>query len=151
MVDKLQQDYRAEFAEPNFIRELKPFTNDPFFNSQWAIKNQGYLGGTVGADMKVESAWNIATGSGIKVAIIDEGVDLTHPDLQANLLAGFDATGNNSNGAPSNDDAHGTACVGMVTSMGNNNIGVANNAKIIPVVSKLIRHILLFLSIIIGK
>jgi len=136
IVGKLQMDKRVEFAEPNFIRELKPFTNDPFFASQWAIKNQGYLGGTVGADMKVEQAWNYSTGSGIKVAIIDEGVDLTHPDLQANLLAGFDATGNNSNGAPSNNDAHGTACAGIVAAVANNNIGIAGiayNAKILPV------------------
>jgi subtilisin family serine protease len=138
IVDKLQQDKRVEFAEPNFIRELKPFTNDPFFNSQWAIKNQGYLGGTVGADMHVEQAWNNATGSGIKVAIIDEGVDLTHPDLQANLLTGFDATGNNLNGAPNNslNDAHGTACAGIVAAIANNTLdvaGVAYNSRVIPI------------------
>lgn len=136
IIDKLQQDKRLEFAEPNFLRELKLFTNDPLFNSQWAIKNQGYLGGTVGADMKVEAAWNIATGSGIKVAIIDEGVDLIHPDLQANLLSGFDATGNSSNGASSGNDAHGTACAGIVAAVANNNIGIAGvayNSKILPV------------------
>jgi len=47
-ITKLQQDKRVKFAEPNFIREIKPFTNDPFFNSQWAIKNQGFLGGHQG-------------------------------------------------------------------------------------------------------
>ena len=136
IVDKLQQDKRVAFAEPNFIRELKPCTNDSFFTSQWAIKNQGYWGGTMGADMKVEPAWDIATGNGIKVAIIDEGVDLTHPDLQANLLTGFDATGNSSNGAPSGNDAHGTACAGIVAAIANNTIGiagVAHNCRVIPV------------------
>jgi subtilisin family serine protease len=136
IVTKLQSDRRVEFAEPNFLRELKFFTNDPFFNSQWAIKNQGYLGGIPGADMKVEQAWNFSTGTGIKVAIIDDGVDLAHPDLQSNLLAGFDATGNNSNGAPSGNDAHGTASAGIVAAVANNNIGisgVAYNAKILPV------------------
>ena len=136
LVDELQADKRVEFAEPNFIRELKFLTSDPFFSSQWAIKNQGYLGGTPGADMKVEQAWNYATGSGIKVAILDEGVDLTHPDLQANLLTGFDATGNNSNGAPQVNDPHGTACAGIVAAVANNNIGitgVAYNAKILPI------------------
>lgn len=81
LVNQLQDDNRVEFAEPNFIRMMKPHTNDPFFSSQWAINNQGYLGGTLDADMDVDDAWNYSTGAGIKVAVIDEGVDLSHPDL----------------------------------------------------------------------
>ena len=138
IVNELQNKKEIEFAEPNFIRLIIPYTNDPYFTSQWAIKNQGYNNGTVGADMKVENAWNYSTGNGIKVAIIDEGVDLNHPDLQNNLLSGYDATGNNSGGAPNtnNNDAHGTSCAGIVASISNNNIGtvgVAYNSKIIPV------------------
>lgn len=136
IVNELQNNKNIEFAEPNFIRLITPNTSDPYFNSQWAIKNQGYNGGTVGADMKVENAWNYVTGSGIKVAIIDEGVDLVHPDLANNMLSGYDATGNNSNGAPSGNDAHGTACAGIVAAIANNNIGtagVAYNTKILPV------------------
>ena len=98
LVNQLQKDNRIEFVEPNFIRMIKPHTNDPFFSSQWAINNQGYLGGTVDADMDVDDAWNYTTGTGIKVAVIDEGVDLSHPDLTPNLLNGYDATGNGSNG-----------------------------------------------------
>lgn len=136
IVNKLNKHKDIDFAEPNFIKFLTPHTNDTFFNYQWSIKNQGYLGGTVDADMDVDSAWNYATGQGIKVAIIDEGVDLSHPDLTANLLPGFDATGRNSNGAPENDDAHGTACAGIIAAIANNSIGVAGvayNAKIIPI------------------
>ncbi len=136
LLNTLTNNKSVQFAEPNFIRFLKPFTNDPYYNSQWAIKNQGYLGGTPGADMHVENAWNYVTGQGIKVAIIDEGVDLNHPDLAANLLPGYDATGNGSNGAPSGNDAHGTSCAGIVAAIANNNIGVsgiAYNAKVLPV------------------
>jgi subtilisin family serine protease len=138
LLNQLKANKHIEFAEPNFIRLLKTYTSDPYYSSQWAIKNQGYLGGTSGADMHVEDAWNIATGTGIKVAIIDEGVDLSHPDLAANLLNGYDATGNGSGGAPNstNDDAHGTGCAGIVAAVANNSIGVAGvayNAKIIPV------------------
>ncbi|NIG54476.1 S8 family serine peptidase [Chitinophaga sp. Cy-1792] len=135
-INQLNESKYIDFAEPNFIRLFQPFTADPLYQYQWAIKNQGYLGGTPGADMHVENAWNIATGQGIKVAIIDEGVDLNHPDLAANLLGGFDATGNNSGGAPSGDDAHGTACAGIVAAIANNYIGttgVAYNSKVIPV------------------
>ncbi len=138
LVEKLEQNSNIIFAEPNFTRFLRPHTNDPYFNSQWSIKNQGYLGGTNDADMDVEEAWNFATGSGIKVAIIDEGVDLTHPDLTPNLLSGYDATGNNSNGAPNEttNDGHGTSCAGIIASVANNTegtVGVAYNTKIIPV------------------
>ena len=138
LVNQLQKDARVVYAEPNFIRMLKPHTNDPFYSSQWSIRNQGYLGGTVDADMDVDNAWSYVTGSGIKVAVIDEGVDLTHPDLTANLVSGHDATGLGSNGAPdeSRNDAHGTACAGMIAAIANNNTGlagVAYNAQIIPV------------------
>jgi len=136
LVNKLQKNSKIDFIEPNFIRLMKPHTNDPFFNSQWSINNQGYIGGTVDADMDVDDAWSISTGSGVKIAIIDEGVDLTHDDLTPNLLSGYDATGGNSNGAPSNNDAHGTSCAGIVSAVANNNIGIAGiayNAKIIPV------------------
>lgn len=135
LVNQLQKDNRIEFVEPNFIRMIKPHTNDPFFSSQWAINNQGYLGGTVDADMDVDDAWNYTTGEGIKVAIIDTGVDLNHPDLQGNLLTGYDATGGSSSGNQTGN-AHGTACAGIVAAKGNNNkgtAGVAYNAKIIPI------------------
>jgi subtilisin family serine protease len=136
LAEILQENKSIDFAEPNFIRFIKPQTADPFYGSQWAINNQGYLGGTVDADMDVDEAWNYSTGNGIKVAIIDEGVDLNHPDLKANLLPGYDATGGNSSGAPSNNDAHGTSCAGIVAAVANNNIGtvgVAYNSKIIPI------------------
>ncbi|MCU0420674.1 MAG: S8 family serine peptidase, partial [Cyclobacteriaceae bacterium] len=138
LVSELNHNKNIDFAEPDFTRFLKPHTTDPFYSSQWAISNQGYLGGTVDADMDVDGAWAYATGQGIKVAIIDEGVDLTHNDLTSNLLSGYDATGSNSQGAPNeaNNDSHGTNCAGIVASVANNNTGtagIAYNAKVIPV------------------
>ncbi|MEH6659620.1 S8 family serine peptidase [Leeuwenhoekiella marinoflava] len=138
LVNQLTEDSRVVYAEPNFIRMIKPHTDDPFFSSQWSINNQGYLGGTVDADMDVDDAWNHTTGTGIKVAVIDDGVDLSHTDLTANLLTGYDATDGSSNGAPneSRNDAHGTACAGIIAAVANNTngtAGVAYSAKIIPV------------------
>ncbi len=134
-------DARFEFAEPNMLKLLKRMsTNDPALSLQWALNNTGsasQYSGTPGADMDVFRAWTCGTGSSnIKVAIIDEGVDLAHPDLTASLLPGFDGTGLGSNGGMSNDDAHGTACAGIVAATGNNNLGsagVAYGVKIIPV------------------
>lgn len=135
LVNKLQSNKKVEFVEPNFIRLIKPFTSDPYYNYQWAINNQGYLGGAVDADMDVDEAWTFdATGQGIKVAVIDTGVDLNHPDLMNNLLSGYDTTGDNSNGA-TQGVPHGTACAGIIAAV-TNNIGVSGisyNAKIMPV------------------
>jgi subtilisin family serine protease len=130
------------YAEPDFLRLMKRMnTNDPNVADQWSLNNDGVntsaYGGIIGADMKVFTAWGTTTGSStIKVAIIDEGVDLNHPDLVGNMLAGYDATGQNSGGNPSGDDAHGTACAGIVAAVGNNSTGgagVAYDSKIIPV------------------
>lgn len=137
LVNQLQIDDRVVFAEPNFIRRIKPNTLDQFFPLQWSINNQIYYGST-DADMNVEEAWAYATGSSIKVAIIDEGVDLEHEDLEPNMLPGYDATNINLHGAPNEarNDAHGTACAGIVAAVANNQFGIAGvayNAKIIPV------------------
>jgi subtilisin family serine protease len=141
IANKLSETKLFEYAEPDFLLLLKRFsTNDPFLNYQWSLNNTGsslQYSGTSGADMNVYNAWTISTGSStIKVAVVDEGVDLNHPDLQANILPGYDATGQGSNGGPSGNDSHGTACAGIIAAAGNNNTGitgVAYNCKIIPI------------------
>ena len=129
-----------EYAEPNLVHFIELSTNDQYFTQQWGLNNTGQSGGTSGADIKANQAWNITTGSSdVTIAILDVGVELNHPDLVNNLLSGFDATGNNSNGAPVNntgDNAHGTACAGVVAARANNTIGIAGvayNCRILPV------------------
>lgn len=129
-----------QWAEPDMLRLMKKLsTNDTYLNYQWSLDNTGsslQYNGTAGEDMEVYSAWTTTTGSSsIKVAILDEGVDLNHPDLLANMLAGYDGHGITA-GDAENDDAHGTACAGIVAAVGNNNLGtagVAYGSKIIPV------------------
>ena len=86
--------------------------------------------------MDVEEAWALATGTGIKVAVLDVGVDLLHPDLQANLLQGYDAINSTIGGGYVGASYHGTACAGIIGAVANNGIGtagVAYNSKIIPI------------------
>ncbi|MEL7020116.1 MAG: S8 family serine peptidase, partial [Bacteroidota bacterium] len=130
-----------EYVEPDFLRFMhRMSTNDPALSRQWSVRNTGQNSGTpgtVGADMQVMDAWRTTTGSAsVRIAVLDEGVDLNHPDLVGNLLRGYDATEQNSGGAPSGDDAHGTACAGIVAAVGNNGIGmagVAYGSKIVPI------------------
>jgi len=141
IANKLAETNLFSCAEPDFLLLLKKMTtNDAFINYQWSLNNTGssiQYNGTSGADMKIFNAWTISTGnSSTKIAVIDEGVDLVHPDLIGNMLAGFDGTGQGSGGAPSGNDAHGTACAGIIAALANNSIGVAGvayNAKIVPV------------------
>lgn len=142
LANEIHESGIFDYCEPDFLRIMKKLTtNDPSVNNQWSLQNDGsntaQYGGIPGSDMNVFNAWNTTAGdASIKVAIIDEGVDLDHPDLAANLLPGFDATGQGSAGDASGDDAHGTACAGIVAAVGNNNLGgagVAYNCKIIPV------------------
>lgn len=135
----------CRYAEPNFIGRspVHYIPNDPLAPTQYTIDNAGivYGGGApgvVGADMRLEEAWNITQGGcdEIVIAILDDGVELTHQDLMANLLPGFDATGGGSNGAHTSGDGHGTLCAGTAAAVGDNGIGVAGvayNCKILPV------------------
>ena len=127
----------AQFSQPNFGRFIRRSSN-PYYTDQWGLKNTGQNGGTSGLDINVEDAWFYAEGEGVKVAVIDEGIELTHPDLSNNLLTGYDATqgavpGNN--GACKYGDFHGTTCAGIIAAE-DNNIGVkgvAYKSKIIPI------------------
>lgn len=117
------------YAEPEYLLLNSFGTDDPSFGQQWAINS-----------MNVQNAWNLTTGcSSIRVAILDNGVELTHPDLVGNLLPGFDATGTGTNGGSTGStsiDSHGTKCAGIVAATANNGIGlagVAYNCRIVPV------------------
>lgn len=144
LIEELSKESFVIYAAPNYILHPKVCAvNDPLFNRQWALKNDGTPiqgNGTPGADLHMMNAWDISTGrSTIKVAIIDSGVDTLHPDLQANLLPGKDALGDSTGGYPTPNydmDGHGTACSGIIAAIGDNTEGIAGAAygcKIIPV------------------
>lgn len=134
LCNQIYSEKMVHVAEPVFYKILRQ--NNPLKAMEWHVSNSGSIPGSViGADMGVEKAWNYSTGKGIKVAVIDDGVDLNHPDLKPNLLLGYDATGNNSKGGSDPSNAHGTNCAGIIASANNDisTIGVAYDAKIIPI------------------
>lgn len=134
-----------EYAEPDFtiMDGLLSDPNDPLYPYQWEHKNTGsaiQYNGTPGADMSIQQAWTVSTGTGIKVAVIDEGVDINHADLNANMLQGYDCISGTSNPGDGNPRgparAHGTNCTGIIAAVANNNIGIAGvapDSKIIPI------------------
>ena len=72
----------VEYAEPNYLVQSTVVPNDPQLAQLWGLQNPSWAGG----DIRAESAWDVSTGSKANVvAVIDTGIDYTHPDLVANI------------------------------------------------------------------
>lgn len=97
VIRQLGNTAEIAYIEPNYLVHTTEFMPaDPLFTKQWAIKNIGQNGGTVGADISAPQGWDIRRdANNVKVAIIDSGIDWTHPDLRNNIWKnlGEDADG----------------------------------------------------------
>jgi len=126
----LAQDAQVEWAEPDalFSGRGALIPNDPGFPDLWGFRNTGQFGGALGMDMDADSAWDITVGcEGIKVLIIDTGVEQDHPDI--NQLPGINYAGGGGTGGPVNQcDNHGTAVAGCVSAIINNALGTVGIA-----------------------
>lgn len=123
MVDKLSRHPHLKFAELDELVPPSLTTNDPYLGSAWHLPMIG-----------APAAWDISQGSGVTIAILDTGVDGTHPDLAARMVAGWNAYDNNANA--SDVHGHGTAVAGTAAASSNNGTGVASVAgqsRIMPV------------------
>ncbi|MBN6104152.1 S8 family serine peptidase [Xanthomonas sp. CFBP 8703] len=154
LMRQLAADPNVEYVEVDQRMTIALTPNDPSLSNQWAF-------GTTTAGINVRPAWDQATGNGVVVAVIDTGIT-SHPDLNANVLPGYDfisvaadardGNGRDSNpadegdwaaanecysGSPaSNSSWHGTHVAGTIAAVTNNSTGVAGtafNAKILPV------------------
>jgi len=127
-LEKVESAFRnndaVEFVEKDFLLEPTAIPNDPGFSNQWYLTT-----------IKAPEAWDITTGiSSIPIAILDTGVDPTHPDLQGKLISGYNFYDNNNEW--SDVFGHGTKVAGSAAAITNNGIGVAGvaqNNQIIPI------------------
>lgn len=171
----LANDPNVEYAEPNYIYSIDPIKseakfskklpysegpypfaaipNDPRFKDLWGLRNtganepNGRAAGVEGADINALLAWDITKGSRqVRIAVIDTGIDYTHPDLVRNMWVnsaeqggkkGVDDDGNgyvddvygydfaNNDSDPMDGNGHGTHCAGTIGAVHNDGVGVA--------------------------
>ncbi|HEX5478873.1 MAG TPA: Ig-like domain-containing protein, partial [Dehalococcoidia bacterium] len=126
-IARLSADPDVEFAEPNMTVHLATTTpNDPYYTGGY----QSSLG-----QIGVPTAWDTTTGStSVTVAVLDTGVDATHPELAGRVVAGYDFINNDTNA--SDDHWHGTFVAGIIAANTNNSAGIAGicwSCKIMPV------------------
>ena len=148
-VQELKQLEDVEYAEPNYIVYAleAEAPDDPYYDLQYGIK-----------DINLDKLWGepVLTKEGPIIAILDTGVDITHPDLAANIWTnekeisgaiGYDDDGNgfvddihgwdfvNQTGEIYDYNGHGTHCAGIAAACGFNGLGIVGanpDAKIMP-------------------
>jgi len=139
LVRALNNDAIVDWAEPQF--NTKPIkhavTNDALFSSQWHLNNTTQKGALCDADCDATLAWDTHKGNGVVIAVIDDGVQLNHPDLQANIWVNSGETPNNNiddDGNGYTDDVNGydfvkdsDSCTGDGAYIGDGTIGVDND------------------------
>ncbi len=149
LVARLSKRPNVEYVEPNYVVRTLQAPSDPQFPQLWGLQNVGQAvnggaAGTSGADSHAVAAWQVSTGTrSVVVAVIDSGIEYTHPDLVPNVWSapvpfsvtlggvtitcdagthGFNAITRTCD--PMDDHNHGTHVSGTIGAAGNNDIGV---------------------------
>ncbi len=144
----LQQTSLVKFAEPDLDMLLDEYDlslpTDTYLADEWHLKNEGYIASgrystKKGADAKVIDAWSRMNNLGspdVVVAVIDNGIDISHPDLKNKVYRPFDLWTQSdrlTDGDPT--FTHGTPCASLAVAIANGQgmVGVAPNARFMPV------------------
>jgi subtilisin family serine protease len=135
-INRLSNDPRFESAEPNYVGEGGDFfPSDPSFDRQWHLHNVGKFGGTEDADIDAVEGWQITRGDGsVTVAVLDSGIDFSHPEFSGRLLPGYDFV--NEDLDPEAEHSHGILVTGLLAANVDNGVaiaGVDHFAQILPI------------------
>ena len=105
------------FAEPNYyLYAVDTLPNDPNWVNQYGLNN-----------IRAPQGWDTTTGStAVVIAIVDTGVDLTHPDLASKIVAGYDFVNNDA--VAQDDNGHGSHVAGIAAAFTDNGAGVAGTS-----------------------
>jgi kexin len=137
----LRQRAGVRSAEPLLARrhEKRLIPDDPFFSYnaanpgyQWHLRNTGQYPGTTGIDANLTGVWDAYAGDGVRIGIVDDGLETAHPDLAPNADTANDHDWNDATpDDPTGNaisDTHGTSCAGVAGARGSNATGVSGAA-----------------------
>src|SRR5918994_1879665 len=111
---ELEADPRVEAAEYNFVQRTQAIPNDPQFPQQWGLPR-----------IRAPQAWDTTAGEETLIAVLDSGIQATHPDI-GGLVAGADFVNGDNN--PEDNNGHGTHVTGIAGALTNNGVGVAGTS-----------------------
>ncbi len=139
LAGKLRRQPGVLYAQAQLAgqKQKKLLPNDTYFSQQWHLLNTGQNGGTPGIDINITNVWDRWRGAGVMIGIVDDGLQLTHPDLAANVNTSIDWDFNGYDADPSpnlRNDTHGTPVAGVAAGRGNNGqgiVGVAYEATLV--------------------
>ncbi len=120
LIEYLVQLDGVLYAEPNYLIDIQEVSNDKYTDLQWWLADKG---------VNAPEVWHSGSAGNVPVvAVLDTGVDYTHPDLKGimwtgNAYHGYDFANGDSD--PMDDNGHGTQCAGIVAAAVNNGIGIA--------------------------
>ncbi len=123
---ELQRLPQVRYVEQDAVASAAFTPNDPAFNDPTKV----YAPQQIGAP----GAWDSTTGAGVIIAILDTGIDFTHPEFAGRLVAGWDFVQQDAD--PSDDHGHGTHVAGIAGAAIDNGIGIAGmagSAQIMPI------------------
>jgi kexin len=91
IANRLYESGKVIYACPNWLRSRskRATPDDPLYSEQWHLENTGQGGGSAGEDVDIRTLWDSYVGSTNEVvAIVDDGIEIDHEDLSANVIAG---------------------------------------------------------------
>lgn len=149
------------FAAPNFVSQFRRQAPPSLRSEEWHLRNGGGGGALAGEDVNIRAAWNVTTGrKEIVVAVLDDGVDIEHPNLRTRIWKNPDAQAKNKFGRDfflrdddpdhfnprpklfrdpfdqmAGNDIHGTPCAGVIAAAGvtSGSVGAAPGCRILAV------------------
>jgi thermitase len=137
----LNRSSLVQYAEPNEILSVQAIPNDARFGELYGLNNTGQTGGSPDADIDAPEGWDAAglgafpAAGGVRIGIVDTGIDQTHPDLSGQTVACARSqgalpvmSGSIQVGQCADDNDHGTHVAGTIAAKANNGIGVAGVA-----------------------
>ncbi len=111
----------VEYAEPNYTATILETPNDPLFPQQWGLSR-----------IQAPLAWDVATSSGdVDLAVIDTGIDGSHPDLSDRVVARANFTAD----PDLDNNGHGSHVAGIAAANTNNSLGIAGLDRFVRLIS----------------